>query len=125
MARIHALLVGINEDVAVTQRHGCVADVTAVETLLRSRVAADTLSMLVLRDDKATRAGIIDGFRTHLKQAVAGDIALFYYCGHGSEETCPPEWLPLEPSTIRPAPKCPKRSMPAGLPLTATKRKKR
>ena len=98
MARIHALLVGINEYVAVTRLHGCVADVTAVETLLRSRVAADTLSMLVLHDGKATRAGIIDGFRTHLKQAVAGDIALFYYCGHGSEETCPPEWLPLEPS---------------------------
>ena len=98
MPRIHALLVGINEYVAVTPLQGCVADIVAVETLLRSRVAPDTLNLLALHDAAATRAAIVDGFRTHLKQAGAGDIALFYYCGHGSQENCPPEWMSLEPS---------------------------
>lgn len=98
MSRIHALLVGINEYVAVTPLHGCVADIVAVETLLRSRVPPETLNVFALHDAAATRAAIIDGFRTHLKQAAAGDIALFYYCGHGSQEHCPPEWLALEPS---------------------------
>lgn len=98
MTTVHALLVGINEYVAVTKLHGCVADITAVETLLRARVPADALSLQVLHDGAATRAAIIDGFRTHLRKAVDGDIALFYFCGHGSQETCPPEWLALEPS---------------------------
>ena len=30
MARLYALLVGINEDQAVTQLHGCVSDIGAV-----------------------------------------------------------------------------------------------
>lgn len=98
MPRIHALLVGINEYTAVGALHGCVADITAVEALLRERIPADTLEMKVLRDAEATRAAIIDGFRTHLAKATADDVALFYFCGHGSEEKCPPEWLLLEPS---------------------------
>ncbi len=98
MPRIHALLVGINEYTAVGALHGCVADITAVEALLRARIPADTLEMKVLRDAEATRAAIIDGFRTHLARATADDVALFYFCGHGSEEKCPPEWLLLEPS---------------------------
>lgn len=98
MARLYALLVGINEYQAVTPLHGCVADITAVETLLRERVAADTLDLVRLVDGDATRARIIDGFRTHLARASAGDTALFYYCGHGSEEECPAEWRHAEPS---------------------------
>lgn len=98
MAKLYALLVGINEYQAVTPLHGCVADITAVEALLRERVAADTLDLLRLVDGEATRARIIDGFRSHLSRATAGDTALFYYCGHGSEEACPEEWGRVEPS---------------------------
>ena len=98
MPRIYSLLVGINEYTAVGALHGCVADITAVEALLRARVPADALEMRVLRNAEATRAAIIDGFRTHLTRATSGDIALFYFCGHGSQEKCPPEWLLLEPS---------------------------
>lgn len=98
MAKLYALLVGINEYQAVTPLHGCVADITAVEALLRERVAADTLDLVRLVDGEATRARIIDGFRSHLARATAGDTALFYYCGHGSEEACPEEWRRVEPS---------------------------
>jgi hypothetical protein len=96
--RIYALLVGINDYAAVSKLAGCVADIEAVEALLRKRVPSDQLSLKVLHDGAATRAGIIDGFRTHLTQATADDIAAFYFCGHGSQEPCPPEWVALEPS---------------------------
>ena len=98
MPRIYALLVGINDYAAVSKLAGCVADIDAVEALLRKRVPADMLSLKVLHDGAATRAGIIDGFRSHLRQATTDDIAAFYFCGHGSQEPCPPEWIALEPS---------------------------
>lgn len=93
MPRIYALLVGINRYTAISQLHGCVADIDGVERLLTSRITEPgTLSLRVLRDDQATRAAIIDGFLSHLAQAGADDIALFYYCGHGSTERSLPEW---------------------------------
>ncbi len=98
MPRIHALLVGINDYANISKLHGCVADITAVESLLTSRVPTDSLNLRVLLDAAATRAGIIDGFRTHLTKAGDGDIALFFFCGHGSEEPCPAEWRTIEPS---------------------------
>ena len=98
MPKVYALLVGINEYTGTTPLHGCVADITAVEALLRERVAVDALEMTVLRDTEATRSAIIDGFRSHLRRATASDIAMFYFCGHGSQETVPSEWLALEAS---------------------------
>lgn len=93
MARIRALLVGINAYTAVTPLKGCVADIESVAALLQKRVQPpDTLELKVLRDAEATRAAIIDGFTSHLAAAGPGDIALFYYCGHGSEESPPEEW---------------------------------
>ena len=96
MGKVRALLVGINSYTAVKPLHGCVADVTAIESLFRSRVAPEALDLRVLLDAQATRAAIIDGFRTHLAKAGSGDFALFYFCGHGSEEPCPPEWRHVE-----------------------------
>lgn len=98
MPRIFALLVGINKYTAVSPLNGCVNDISAVEALLKGRVASDTLFVHALHDEAATRAAIIGGFRSHLGQATAGDIALFYFCGHGSQEACPTEWMALEPS---------------------------
>jgi Caspase domain len=98
MPRIFALLVGINKYTAVPELHGCVDDINAVEALLTTRVEPAMLDMKVLRDADATRANIIDGFRTHLGRAGDGDITAFYFCGHGSEERCPAEWLVHEPS---------------------------
>jgi hypothetical protein len=96
-SRVHALLVGINEYVNVTPLHGCVDDVTAIGSLLTARIG-DALQLRTLLNGGATRAAIIDGFATHLAKAAPGDIALFYFCGHGSQEPCPPEWRDLEPS---------------------------
>ena len=100
MPDVHALLVGINAYVAVTPLLGCVEDIRAIEALFRARIPGDSLKLRVLHDGEATRAAIIDGFRSHLAQAREGDFALFYFCGHGSQEECPAEWQRLEPSGL-------------------------
>jgi hypothetical protein len=49
---------------------------------------------------KPTRQAVIDAFRQHLGRAVEGDVALFYYSGHGSQEKAPPEFWHLEPDHL-------------------------
>lgn len=102
MAKVYALFVGINNYMATDQGikvlNGCVEDIDAIETLFRRRITPRSLELKVLRDGEATRAGIIDGFRGHLRRAGKKDVALFYYAGHGSLEFVPEEWQQLEPS---------------------------
>ena len=43
---------------------------------------------------------MIAGFREHLGKAKAGDVALLYYAGHGSQEPAPPEFWHLEPDKL-------------------------
>ena len=50
-----------------------------------------------MANGQATRQGIIDAWRSHLGQAGPGDVALFYYSGHGSQENAPPEFWDFEP----------------------------
>jgi uncharacterized caspase-like protein len=53
-----------------------------------------------LQNERATRASIIAGFREHLASAGKDDVALFYYCGHGSQEPAPEEFWHLEPDRM-------------------------
>ena len=98
MAKVYALLVGINEYTAVGKLQGCIADIVAIEAMLRKRVANEVLEIRALHDAQATRAAIIDGFQSYLTKATAGDVALFYFCGHGSEEKAPQEWSVYAPT---------------------------
>ena len=43
---------------------------------------------------EGTRANIIAGFRGHLQQAQAGEMALFYFSGHGALERSPDSFVP-------------------------------
>ncbi len=97
MSKVFALFVGIDRYHAAPPLHGSVADIGAMEALLTERIPPESLTLRTLRNDEATRAAIIDGFLSHLGEARANDIALFYFCGHGSQEPCPDEWRMLEP----------------------------
>lgn len=100
MRAIYALLVGIDKYPApVSQLEGCCNDIEAVETYLRERIDTQKyqLNLKKLCDREATRQAIIEGFEKHLCQAGKDDIALFYYSGHGSNETAPPEFFQFEP----------------------------
>jgi Caspase domain len=96
---VYALLVGIDAyQPPINALDGCRNDVANLETFLRARVVDRPLDLKTLLDDEATRLDVIEAFRSHLGQAGPGDVALFVFDGHGSEEPAPPEFAPLEPS---------------------------
>ncbi|WP_017315153.1 caspase family protein [Mastigocladopsis repens] len=100
---LYALLIGIDNYPHPNHRlHGCVNDITAIEEYLNERFDKQKyqLHLRTLKDDQATRAAIIDGFRSHLGQAGLDDIVLFYYSGHGSQELAPKEFWQLEPDHL-------------------------
>lgn len=97
MAKTYALLVGINDYLAVAPLNGCRNDVDRVEEFLRAR-AGEALSLARLDDREATKAAVVDAFRGHLGQAGVGDTALFWFSGHGSTAPVPRELWHLEPS---------------------------
>jgi len=97
MSTVYALFVGINKYQNVRPLFGCVEDIDAIETFFATRIAPDARAFVSLRDEEATREAIISGFRTHLSRAREDDVALFYYCGHGSTEPAPPEWKSFDP----------------------------
>ncbi len=105
---VYALLVGIDEYAVVRDLNGCVRDVERMEEFLQARViptetnrpvnSDEYLQIKKLINKDATREALIEGFRTHLGQADDNDVAFFYYSGHGSEESAPPEFWHLDPT---------------------------
>jgi hypothetical protein len=85
--KVYALLVGIN-DYPGAPLNGCVPDAERIAAYLHSRVDLDIqeANIRMLLDQQATRENIIDGFRSHLSQAGEGEVALFYFSGHGAQE---------------------------------------
>jgi hypothetical protein len=100
--RLYGLLVGIDAYTApVPPLHGCANDVRHMQVWLEHRGAARIPPALrTLIDAQATRAAIIEAFRSHLGQAGTGDVALFYYSGHGSQEPAPAEYQNQEPDGL-------------------------
>ena len=95
---VYALLVGIDAyPPPVPWLSGCGNDVAQLSGFLQGRVG-ERLRLATLIDREATRQAIIDAIRMHLGQAGPGDVALFSYSGHGSEEPAPAEYAALEPS---------------------------
>ena len=86
---IFALLIGIDQYQTMPLT-GCVRDSQDVEEYLRHTIQPDRLQLQTLRDDKATKSNIIDGFLSHLGQATADDIVFVHYSGHGSREEADP-----------------------------------
>src|SRR5689334_2277809 len=96
MAKVYALLVGIND--YGDGLDGCVNDVRLARTLLHERIPAEGLEVRTLVDAQATRAAVVAGFREHLGRAGGGDIAVFWFSGHGSWMPVPAELPWAEPS---------------------------
>ena len=96
---IHALLVAIDAYVAadqpavrLPQRHGRAAHVPG------GAGRAPSCGCGCMEDDAATRDTLVAAFRDHLGAAGPGDVALFAFFGHGSEEPAPAEIAALEPT---------------------------
>jgi len=95
---IYCLLVGINDYAGdVPNLGGCHNDVERVANVFSTRFKIAAGNIKILLSQRATKANIIAGFLTHLKQARAGDTVVFYYSGHGSQERAPKEFWHIEP----------------------------
>src|SRR5262245_10392296 len=75
MTMNHALVVGSQ----IEGLRGVAADTAAIATLLDAR----DFKVELCTGDKATRAGIIAGYKELIGRCSDRDAAVFYYAGHG------------------------------------------
>ncbi len=95
MAKLYALLVGINEyhpETSVRHLKGCENDVKAMSAYLEKDFSHLDPTISTILNSNATRENLLKTFESHLGQAGPEDIALFYYSGHGSYEKTSPEF---------------------------------
>ena len=91
---LYALIAGISAYERVRPLRGPVSDARSVNDYLTQLAPDFTLNVQLLTDQQATKTAIIDGFQTHLAQAGPSDTVLFYFAGHGTQETADPAiWL--------------------------------
>ncbi len=85
---LYALLVGINDyQYPVNPLNGCEADVEQMKTYLEAQAGDDLqCDIRTLLNQQATKAEIAQAFLEQLGQAGPGDVALFYFSGHGARE---------------------------------------
>lgn len=85
---IYALLVGINRYQSLSSLYACVNDATNMKNWLEAAAAraGAKLSLLMLTDEQATRSAVTRSFANQLGLAGEGDVALFYFSGHGALE---------------------------------------
>ncbi|HEY9692394.1 MAG TPA: caspase family protein [Oculatellaceae cyanobacterium] len=81
-----ALLVGINNYPLGGKLKGCHTDIELQKNLLIHRYGFKSKNILILKDEQATRKGIITAFEKHLiNKAKPGDVVVFHFSGHGSQ----------------------------------------
>ncbi len=91
MARVYALLVGINDYPEGTRSlQGCLKDLEDVEDYLTEHCPDRAIE--VLKNGDATYANVISTFKSHLGKAGKGDVALFHYSGHGARSRAAAEF---------------------------------
>lgn len=104
MRTLYALLVGIDRyPEPIPRLNGCVNDIKRMREYLLGRHDDSAFRLDLaepLLDQQATRQAVIDEFQNHLGKAMKGDVALFYYSGHGSQERAPKEFWHLEPDKL-------------------------
>src|SRR5579862_4306489 len=102
MPRLFSLFVGIDSyPNPAHSLYGCVNDARGFADFVKTRIAPAVAEYhpKLLSDGDATRANILAGF-SHLSQAATGDTALFFYAGHGSQQSAPPEFWDIEPDRL-------------------------
>lgn len=92
--KVYALLVGIdkyegevwlNDEVSFPPLSGCVPDTRKMKSYLESDPMLDVEIVMILNSE-ATKAEVIRLFKEHLGKAKAGEVAFFFFSGHGTQE---------------------------------------
>ncbi|MEH2319009.1 caspase family protein [Nostoc sp.] len=81
-----ALLIGINNyPSGIPTLTGCLTDLEMQRELLIHRFGFNPEDIREVKDQEATRKGILAAFEEHLiQQAKPGDVVVFHFSGHGS-----------------------------------------
>jgi hypothetical protein len=79
-----ALLIGINYINTPYALSGCIDDTTRIQELLIQHGFNDLKILTDLTSIKPTKQNILNEFKNLIVNAVAGDILVFYFSGHGS-----------------------------------------
>jgi hypothetical protein len=87
-----ALLIGIDRYplLPAHQLQGCVNDVTAMASVLRTRFGFPAERVAVLTDGDATQAGIRAALATLADEVEPDDVVVLHYSGHGSQRSVDP-----------------------------------
>ena len=87
----HALVIGIDKYANHRKLSGAVADANAVDTYLRRYLDVPKRQMVILRNEQATRAAIIEAFKAlgENPRIDRNDAIFIYYAGHGGEQEAP------------------------------------
>ncbi|HEY9246294.1 MAG TPA: caspase family protein, partial [Candidatus Methanoperedens sp.] len=84
----HALLIGINSYPNLPPQYkldGCINDIELMAGILKNNFGFPESNITVLRDEEATRVGILGAFNALSGSIGENDIAVIYYSGHGSQ----------------------------------------
>jgi hypothetical protein len=97
--KLYALLVGVDAyQYPVRPLNGCVNDVLNFKKYLENTENKHfDLNIEVLTNQQATKGNVVKAFEQHLGKAGSGDLALFYYAGHGAQEKADPSVWRFEP----------------------------
>ncbi|MBK6902724.1 MAG: caspase family protein [Saprospirales bacterium] len=85
---LYALLAGVSNYLPpVAKLPGCANDLQRMKEYLEGEKADfQEVKTVTLLDKDATKGNIVKAFQEHLGQAKKGDVAYFYYSGHGTQE---------------------------------------
>lgn len=80
-----ALLVGINKYQAVPKLQGSINDIETMRQILLTRWGFPERNISILKDESATRAGILAALDQLVKETGPQDTVYFHFSGHGSQ----------------------------------------
>ncbi len=80
-----ALLIGIGKYEALPRLPGTKNDITLVHQVLKSQFGFKEDNIQIVKDEAATRSGVLEALHRMVKEAGPNDVVYIHYSGHGSQ----------------------------------------
>ena len=80
-----ALLIGIGKYEALPRLPGTKNDIKLVHQVLKSQYGFSEKNIRIVRDEAATREGVLSALNAIVKEAGPNDVVYIHYSGHGSQ----------------------------------------